>query len=322
VAVVIIVMFLLALIVYRQRDRNVSDSALSNILAQWALFKCNVYAFWWGVRGPLRRALTNGALIVSAFSLVPVMLDVSAMIMGRRLVEFELPSWVQLAIIVAAVAMARHRYREWKRVNERSKLTTALRFVFREAGALNFSRCKHDAERLEKLDTFFTNVLKAFHEIYRARLDAKLNIMALTTGDLLKIQFVYPVGSTYDPKAEFAPGHGAAGVAFQDRHLVYVPAIKYRHGLAVTLPRPGEVTPRGSLPTFELKPDVYVAVDHQPYRSLLSVPIPTIDDSGYGVLNLDSDVQNAFNDADMEIADTAACALGMGIDRFRAQALK
>ncbi len=191
--------------------------------------------------------------------------------------------------------------------------------MFREASALNFNQCQDDAERLQKLDAFFTKVLEAYHVIYRERLNAKLNIMAFTTNNLLKIQFAYPIESKsrYDPKAEFASGVGAAGVAFQERYLVYVPAIRYRHGLAVILPRPGETTSGGSLPTFLLKPDVYVAVEHQPYRSLLSVPIPTADGNRYGVLNLDSEVQNAFNDADMEIADTAACALGMAIDRFR-----
>jgi hypothetical protein len=310
-------------VVYRKRDRRLADSAISQLLGRLALARCDCYVFWLSLSMPVRRAVVNSALVAVAVALVPLLLEILAMVWGKELVNFHLPVWLQAVIVGAATLLVRHRYHEWKRLGERSHFTTAMRFVFREIGALNFDDCVREEEkRLEKLDNFITNVLGAFHEVYKERLDATLNIMAMTSAGDLKIQYVYPPNTTYDPKAAFAPGQGAAGTAYEKRQLVYVPAIRYRHGISVVLPRPAGtgVSTASNEPTLELAENVYIPVDLQPFKGLLAVPISTADGECYGVLNLDSNVQNPFNDTDMEIADAAASAIGLGVDRFRASA--
>ena len=131
-----------------------------------------------------------------------------------------------------------------------------------------------------------------------------------------KLQVMYQYPSTgqlgYDPTAQFEKGEGAAGLAWRDGLIVYVPAIRYLHAVTIQLPTEGHPAAR------DVKPNVYKRVRLEPYASILCVPVQTATDIA-GIVNVDCPTQNRFDEDAMEFASVAASLIAMAIDKFRVE---
>jgi hypothetical protein len=169
------------------------------------------------------------------------------------------------------------------------------------------------------LDDFITKVLSAFHAVFEKRASPGLNLMLPDQQHRLRVSHLVPPGRQYDATLSLEAGKGAAGVAFSSVQTVYVPAIRYRHGLRVTYERSSTAPFGPRTPDFELAGNVYEPCSVEPYSCVLSVPIVGVDGAALGVLNLDSQRRNAFNEVDLDMADVAAVALAMLIERYNAK---
>jgi hypothetical protein len=86
---------------------------------------------------------------------------------------------------------------------------------------------------------------------------------------------------------------------------IYFPAIKYKQGIIVPSSGKG----------FDLARSLYVPSPPDPFKCILSIPIPT-SQTGKRVLTIDSKRQNAFSVLDFQIGYVAAGVLGLAFDTY------
>jgi hypothetical protein len=325
IALVALAVVVLLLFARRQRVARQAWSAgwnqcvvlYQHIVGTLWLLRCLLYVIWWGINAPVRRAVTNTAVGVMVIATLFFVFEAGMLLFSEQLVEHLVPIWVKFVVVGLGVVALAHRWDEWKRTKERSIFTSGIRYILRELVALRFP--DNANERRAMLDDFITKVLSAFHAIFEKRASPGLNLMLPDEHTRLRVSHVFPAGKQYDPNLSLEPGCGAAGMAFSTVQTVYVPAIRYRHGLRVTYDR-SPVAPFGPrIPDFELAGNVYEPCSVEPYRCVLSVPIIGIDGAALGVLNFDSFRRNAFNEVDLDMADVAAVALAMLIERYNAR---
>ncbi len=94
--------------------------------------------------------------------------------------------------------------------------------------------------------------------------------------------------------------------------IVYIPAIKYMHGIIVGFPEVG--TSGGRDVTYGLKRRLYVEIDkkYETFASILSLPV-TSPLGIHGILNIDTKMSDAFNSEDIHTLTPYAETIGLGI---------
>jgi GAF domain-containing protein len=202
--------------------------------------------------------------------------------------------------------MALHRLKEWRNLRQESAFASTIAELFQEVVQLEVIKGA-ETNNQEVLQDFIRKVLVAFRGIFHSKGNAQFNIM-VPDGETLKLSLAEPADAVYLGKS-FAPGSGGAGTAFQKKVTVYFPAVRYRHGISVIYEHHQGVASKD----YDLLESIYEETG-EAFRSLVCVPIRRGTEI-VGILNIDSRKQNAFTMTDIDIAQVAASAIGMAIDR-------
>lgn len=157
-------------------------------------------------------------------------------------------------------------------------------------------------------------VLATFRAPLSLRGPCHLNVMLPYENEMLRIFCVYPEHVVYMGDLSFAPSEGGAGKAFTLGKGVYLPSVLHRHGISVAFADGAALSEN----EYGLLRDVYVQKTADAFECVLSLPIGTKSGT-LGVLNVDSNVKNAFGEEDFHIADMAARFVAMVVQRYRAQ---
>jgi len=126
----------------------------------------------------------------------------------------------------------------------------------------------------------------------------------------LRMVYLFPVGTGYDPAISFEPGEGGAGYSYAQNAVVYVPSIKYKHGIIV------KPSSNDDAIHYGLKRRIYmpIAKEYEVYESILCLPITSVRANGtIGIMNIDSRRRDAFNIDDIHLLRAYARMLGDGI---------
>ena len=263
---------------------------------------CYVYIAWWTISSFARRLLTESAIIVILLASGVVFLEIGSEVLSKHIELIHLPRWAEVLIVLLAFWLVYQRYKEFRQLKKESVFATTVAWLFEEIAQLHF--VSGEAGNYQALQNFVHKVLIAFVNVYESKCRPQINVMLQEGDGLLRIHFFEPVSAKYEDGISFAAGEGGAGTAFTEGISIYFPAIRYRHGISVVDEK------------YELLETAYRHSEIENFASVICTPVR----SGgitFGVLNVDSKHQNAFNMTDIHVAQVAASAVGMAIDRYR-----
>lgn len=276
---------------------------------------CCTYLVWWSISLPVRRLLTASTISVLGLSSLFFLFEGISTLFHREVLKTEFPLLVQIIIVLLAGGMVFHRVEEWKHQKQKWDLAFALRFLIpeiRRFGEDIGGGCDKKAKFMELAD----KIMSAFSAIFRESKEVNLNLMILGQDRKLRFLCFHPERARASYSTEpFSLDKGGAGTACKSGLLVYIPAVRYRHGISVLLGGSISADMRLAMRrTYDFLDLVYEVSERQPFRSILCVPV-RVNSKCEGVLNLDSMKQNAFGEFDFDLADVAAALIGMAIDR-------
>lgn len=260
---------------------------------------------WWSIREPFRRFFKESATIVLLIASFHFFAEVVATFFNQPILSIHLPTSIKVTIVVLAIWMIHHRLNEFKHDDQSSVFAENIARIFGEIAALDFAGTENI--RQQRLRDFIEKTLLAFMHIFRKKCTVRLSIMLLSDNKKLKPIYFIPDSSVFDLTLELAPGEGAAGKAYGSGHIIYIPAIKYRQGIAVK---------RGDEYSFSLENLAYLPIEKANFKSLICFPIATSTGIS-GVLNVDSNKQNIFGVSDFNYGYVAASVIGMALDKYR-----
>jgi hypothetical protein len=262
---------------------------------------CYMYIAWWTISSFGRRLLTESAIIIVLLASGMVFLELAGAFFGKHVEVIHLPLWGEALVLLLGFGLVYHRYNEFRQFRRESVFATTVANLFEEIALLHFVPGKVENNQ-QVLEGFVRKILAAFRIVYRSKRPPQLNVMLKDADGMLRIHFAEPMNAEYEPGISFATGDGGAGIAFEKGVTIYVPAIKYRHGIGVVDEK------------YELLATIYRHVKVEHFKSVICTPVKS-GSTTFGVLNVDSKRQNAFNMTDVQIARVAASAVGMAIDR-------
>jgi len=263
---------------------------------------CYVYVAWWTISWAGRRILTESAIIVVLVASGMVFLEIASDLYRKHLELLPLPRWAEALVLLLAFWLVYHRYKEFRQMKKESVLAGTIRWLIEEIAQLDFIPGKKG--NYEALQTFVHKVLLAFIEVYQPGRKPQINVMLKGNDGRLRIDFAEPAAARYQEGISFAPDEGGAGKAFSRGITIYFPAIRFRHGIRVV----GE--------QYDLLETAYQHVDIEDFASVICTPVQCRGEI-FGVLNVDSRRQNAFDMTDIRVAQVAANTIGLAIDRYR-----
>jgi hypothetical protein len=296
------------------RDNEESTEPLVVLLEEarlaWRVIICAIYVLWWGgkhfilsddrvKKGVKWAVIPSAAVLFLDIVLYFFHAEIAVWLGGAALV----------VLILTALALMLHRFVEAVSKEAQSSFTARIGPVI---DALSDAAEAPREMQRKALDVFVEILLKHIHEQLQERTPANVNLMFPDANGNLRIVYLYPVGTIYDPDFSLKPGEGAAGYCFQKGEIVYVPAVRYAHGILVTLPAMEDGTEAKI--KFGLKPRLYVQIESQfeIFASIVSLPI-TSPLGKHAVLNVDSTRADAFNFSDINMLNAYARVLGRGI---------
>lgn len=272
---------------------------------------CYVYIPWWNISSFARRVLTESAIIVILVASGLVFLEIASDVFSKHIELIHLPRWAEALVLLLAFWLVYHRYKEFRQLRKESVFAATVARLFEEIAQLQF--VPGEAGNYQALQNFVHKVLVAFLNVYQSKRQPQMNVMLKHGDGRLRIYFIEPVTAKYEDGISFAAGEGGAGTAFSEGITVYFPAIRYRHGISVVVDETDEAKYQEK---YELLETVYRRCEAENFASVICTPV-RCGGTTFGVLNVDSKGQNAFDMTDIHAAQVAASAVGMAIDRYR-----
>jgi len=288
--------------------------------------RCAFYVVWWRLKHYVwsdakfyKGTRVTAAILALAFFIETVLFSF------HKEIAVWLGSLTFLLVIPTSGILAIHRIEEAVNNEREPLLRQHAEEVTKDMVELSKTRT------VEALNKFMLEQLAKIVERFGSKINDSPNVMLLKP-EISKLVVVYATDPNKYPKGLcFEPGSGAAGYCYQEMATVYIPRVKYSHGIIVTLPgRPAQRTGDGantapdSKPQPEtkpvvkkvkygLKPRLYYPIEpeFENYQSILSIPI-LVNGSRYAVLNIDSARPDAFKMVDIENLRYYAAIIGGG----------
>ncbi len=295
----------------RQESTKILTVVLEELLFAWRVILCAFYICWWRSKHYLwyDPKLNRGAVIVGASSALLLLLDIVLFLFGK-----EAPTWLGrsaiLILIPTALLLTVHRVAE---VGKSKKEISFASHVEPLADALTDLVGMAPQERDNALTEFVAKLLKQIHEdfVKSKNISVTISVMPCQSDGKLRISYLFPLGTEYDPNVTFKPGEGGAGYSYQEVAVVYVPSIVYKHGIIISVPKVEAKSPKV---TYGLKRRLYVPIapEYELFESFMCLPV-TSRKKTHGVINVDSKVRDAFDINDVHVLRAYARILGDGI---------
>ncbi|HVI07335.1 MAG TPA: GAF domain-containing protein [Candidatus Binatia bacterium] len=275
---------------------------------------CAFYISWWRIKryiwtdSKLRTSATVAALLASCVLLVEILLT---------FFHHEVAGWLgkfaAVVLVPAASILIIHRVEEF---HSRQKESSFARRVTPLVDAFaDLSRAVNaPPEQQEKqLDAFVQKVLTQICEDIGggAKNPVTTSIMMYDEAEqALAIVYLFPVGTKYDPAIRFKTGEGAAGFCYQKGKTVYIPSIRYMHGIVI-----GEA---GNEVSYGLRRRLYIPIvkEYEIYESILCLPLTSGRGGTEAVMNVDSTRADAFSMHDVDVLKAYARILADAISLF------
>jgi hypothetical protein len=274
----------------------------------WHTVRCALYISWWRLKqyvlsDPKPRKV---AKIGAAISGMVLFLDLVLFFLHKEIALW-LGGLAVFVLIPAGIVLAFHRVEEAIKMERESFFAQRVtRFV----DAFHEINKASPENKQAALDNFVSDVLEQISADFADRLPTNVNLMFPSDDGKLRIVYLFPAGTNYDPNICFDPGEGGAGYSYKEAKAVYVPSIKYMHGIIIKLPSDAEKQEI----TYGLKPRLYRAIspEYEVYESILTLPV-TSPMGSHAVLNIDSKRSDAFNMRDIHMLTAYSRMLGDGI---------
>jgi hypothetical protein len=289
--------------------------------------RCAFYVVWWRLKHYVwsdakfyKGTRVTAAILALAFFVETVLFSF------HKEIAVWLGSLTFLLVIPTSGILAIHKIEEAIN-NERESL------LRQHAEEVTVDMVKLSKTRTaEALNEFMLEQLAKIVERFGSKINDSPNVMLLKS-EISKLVVVYATDPEKYPKGLcFEPGAGAAGYCYQEMATVYIPRVKYSHGIIVTLPGKSAEGKGAGDPSaqpnnqphaenkyvvkkvkYGLKPRLYFPIDpeFENYQSILSIPI-LVNGSRYAVLNVDSARPDAFKMVDIENLRYYAAIIGGG----------
>ncbi len=294
----------------RKETTEMLTVVLEELSFAGSIILCAFYICWWRIKHYIwyDPNLNKGALIVAAFSALVLFLDVLLFVFGK-----EVPLWLGrsaiLVLVPTALLLAVHRVAEAGK--EKGERTFAER-IGPLADALTDLGGIKPQDREEALTNFVSKLLGQVHAEFTAvkKVPVTVSVMSRHADGKLRIAYLFPPGTPYDPNVCFEPGEGGAGYSFKENTVVYIPSIKYTHGITISV-----VTLAGRVGfRYGLKRRLYIPIpeEYEVYESFLCLPVTSPKET-HAVMNVDSRDRDAFDLRDVYTLRAYARILGDGI---------
>jgi hypothetical protein len=259
---------------------------------QW----CILYTWVWRTQFKARQSLaSNGLSVIFVLSIIVVVEAVLDLLKVPAL-AIHIPLWVDRIALILAVLLAIHHFHEWKLARREMEVPRILEGVLVKCRSYFQVILPLAPDEQRKYFCILMDEFKTLLEI-EAKGKITLALMKATNGGELCTIFASPPTSPVNRELKFAKGHGAAGKAYQENTMIYVPSTRHRVGIKVD--------------TFLPVGLAYILSGTEgTFRSLLCVPVvpsPT----AFLVINVLSGKRRAFSQLDFDIAQLAAAFIGM-----------
>ena len=271
---------------------------------------CAFYICWWRTKHYIwyDPKLKKRSVVVAAISALVLFFDLLLFFLGK-----EIPVWVGRTAIVfllpTALILTLHRVGETRKVERERSFADRIAPL---ADALTELSGVTPENKDDFLTGFVSKLLKQVHEEFGEVKKGSItaSVMSKDKDGKLRIAYLFPPGTSYDPNVCFEPGQGGAGYSFQESTIVYIPSIRYTHGITISI-----VSEKG-VPNFRygLKRRLYVPIskEFEIFESFLCLPV-TSKMGTHAVMNVDSRDRDAFDLRDIYTLRAYARILGDGI---------
>jgi hypothetical protein len=276
---------------------------------------CAFYISWWRLKrylwtdSKLRKSASVIAVLASCTLLFEILLT---------LFHKEAAAWLGksaiLVLVPAAAVLIVHRVGEFRSKRKEVSFATRVRALVDAVFELGRQVNAAPAQKQARLDSFVQALLTQLCGDLgtdESKRPVTASIMMLDDKEeALRIVYLFPVGTKYDPDIRFKLGEGAAGFCFQKSRTVYIPSIRYMHGIVISEVA-GEVE-------YGLMRRLYVPIaeEYEIYESILCLPVTCSRGSTHAVLNVDSAYPDAFNVQDVDVLRAYARMLGDAISLY------
>ena len=231
---------------------------------------CLFYVFVWGIRSPIRQALTTSAGIVLLTSslvffaevialfhqdflnhaaLVPaadgeswvawmqqILIDVSSVPWIKAVVEFlKHLLWVKLLIVLFGAWMVWHRWKEMKQHQRASVFAGSMRGLFEDMASMRINPIAGATTELIERNNI-EKTLIAFGGVFTPRTQIRFSILRPSgvDADRLGMTQQWPKQDGDPDNFELLKGQGCAGSAFSNNAAIYVPAVRFEYGIVLS----------------------------------------------------------------------------------------
>lgn len=221
---------------------------------------------------------------------------------------------VLVALLAIEVFVLLHHWEDHGKRGRESSVFYALGLLLADLTAQNaifsgLSEDERDAARTDFHFKFYTTIAALLHEREIQGLDISIMIFD-ESNECLKIVSVVPDPSRIVDDFQPKPGVGGAGKAYESGNLIYLPSIRYGHGIEFEVTQIAGRKNSGESFETRLIAQVYVPVAKEPFKSIVSVPIRGLVSEKIGVVNFSSPHSNAFSTSEFNLLLLAGRVLG------------
>jgi hypothetical protein len=273
------------------------DSWLSSIL--W-LGWCIAVTWIWRLQFVTQEVWLTVAAVAVVLAGFGVAAEVGVGLFARF--KFDAPPWVDICVGVLAAVLAVHHLSELFIQKRELQIPGKIGELLDEYRSV-IQRRKDPGDKMER-DKYLAELMAKFSALLMQGSKRKiwLSLMLSENGQPLSTHVVRPENEDLKSASTWKKGEGAAGTAWKDNNLVYIPSTAHRGGI------------NGD--TFELytlrKPPYVPSGKEKKFASLLCVPI-LLSDELVLVINVLSDRKRALSQLDFRICELARVFIVRGL---------